>query len=84
HEEILLAVDISDNEIINILQTYIARKKAKTNMYEDDKINKNRSLQKLPKSININTMNENHIMLEEENYTNSDNCYTNNAIPDKE
>ncbi|CAG8734071.1 20511_t:CDS:1, partial [Gigaspora rosea] len=46
-----------------------------------------RSLQELPESIN--TIDENHITLEKENYTDSDeisddDCYTDNAIPDKE
>ncbi|CAG8666508.1 17560_t:CDS:1 [Gigaspora rosea] len=55
-------------------------------MYQKDKTNENRSLQELPESIN--TINEDHITSEEENYTNSDeisndDCYTDNAIPDK-
>ncbi|RIB13725.1 hypothetical protein C2G38_2324672 [Gigaspora rosea] len=86
-EVILLAVDIGDSEIINLLQTYISRKKNKKKTYQEEKTNENRSLQELSKSIN--TIDVNHITSEEENYTNSDeinndDCYTNNAIPDKE
>ncbi|CAG8835467.1 42956_t:CDS:2, partial [Gigaspora margarita] len=86
-EVTLLAVDIGDSKIINILQTYITRKKNKKNTYQKDKMNENRSLQELSESIN--TIDEDHIISEEENYTDSDeisndDCYTDNAIPDKE
>ncbi|CAG8711667.1 23196_t:CDS:2, partial [Gigaspora margarita] len=52
-----------------------------------DKMNENRSLQELPESIN--TIDRDHITSEKENYTDSNeisdnDCYTNNAISDKE
>ncbi|CAG8724174.1 10454_t:CDS:2, partial [Dentiscutata erythropus] len=64
--------------------------------YEDDnmldktqnKAKESRSLQELSKSTNFNIINEDQIIPEEpeeEDYTDSDNdCYTDNATPDKE
>ncbi|CAG8580532.1 17513_t:CDS:2 [Dentiscutata erythropus] len=72
-------------------QIYVDSEEYKDDNMLDETQNKakeSRSLQKLSKSTNINVMNEDQVTLEkpeEEDYTDSDNdCYTDNAMPDKE